>query len=169
MIIAILFVLLVAFSCMRSLSLIGLVIIIINLRLVVASYFYLAFNSILALMWVLVYLGGMIVCFTYLLFITGRERGRAQLKGVFCASGQYPVLIMVGLIVSKMVAVNRRWLINQIPKVSGNMMVSGEGYLQITSHPWIFLFLSSRILLFVTFQILILLNLKGKDFSLYHL
>jgi len=151
-----------------NISTINLVITIINIRLCVSLVFYWKFGSILALIWVLVYLGGMMVCFVYILFITSTDGGISQrLRRSTELSSSVVVLLFI-TVAWKAFLINS-WNLYKLQFVnwSNSVILSGEIYSQIISQSPLFFFISTFILLYGLLQVLSILNLKNKVRSYY--
>ena len=163
-----LFAIFTCFCRVWNITTINLVIIIINIRLCVALIFYWKFGSILALIWVLVYLGGIIVCFVYILFITSSDGGNSQKFSKFTKLNNYIVVFLLITIAWKALLV-KSWNLYSLQFVNwrSGIISSSEIYSQIVSQSPVFFFISAVILLYGLLQVLSMLNLKNKTRSYY--
>ena len=140
MIILILFALLSCSGRVWNISAINLILFIIGISLCVSLAFYCKFGSILALIWVLVYLGGIIVCFVYVLFINFNTVGNPQKNEGF--TRLFGVVVFI-LIYGKIFL----FRIGNLHKLQliiwgGRIVVSNEIYSQIISQSPIFFIVS---------------------------
>ena len=156
------------FGRVWNISSINLVIIIINIRLCVSLIFYCKFGSILALIWVLVYLGGIIVCFVYILFITSTDGGISQRLIGSTKLNSLVVVILFVTVAWKAFLINS-WNLYKLQLVNWNssIILSSEIYFQIISQSPLFFFISAFILLYGLLQVLSMLKLKNKTRSYY--
>ena len=169
MIILILFALLSCSGRVWNISAINLIMFIIGISLCVSLAFYCKFGTILALIWVLVYLGGIIVCFVYVLFINFNTVGNPQRNEGFTRLYGVVVFIFFIVIYGKIFL----FRIGELHKLQlviwgGRIVVSNEIYSQIISQSPIFFIVSAIILLYGLIQVLSMLNLKNKTRS-FHL
>ena len=163
-----LFGILACFGRVWNVSSINLVIIIINIRLCVSLIFYWKFGSILALIWVLVYLGGIMVCFVYILFITSTDGGISQsLIGSSELSTSVVVVLFI-TVVWKAFLVSSWKLYNlQVVIWNSRIILFSETYFQVISQSPLFFFISAFILFYGLLQVLSILKMKNKTRSYY--
>jgi len=157
------------FACLcrvKKVSTINLVLIIICMRLCVSYIYYRKFGSLLALIWILVYLGGMMVCFVYILFITFADKEYCQRMGQSIESDNLLAYFLFTSIAWKAFLINS-WNLYLLYFVrwSGSMKIYTEVYSQIICLSPFFFLLSACILLYGLLQILSILNMKNKTGS----
>ena len=157
------------FCNLWHLSTTALVKIIIGMRLCISLFFYCKFGSVLALMWVLVYLGGMMVCFVYVLFIISSDSKLHQKTGGPTTTGRFAVVFSLSILALKVLRI-KSWNLHALHFIRwrSNTILFREMYSQIISQSLIFFFISSIILLYALLQVLSMLNLKNKPRS-HHL
>ena len=154
-------------SCLfrfQGLRIISMVLIIIVIRLIIASVAYWKFRTLLALLWILIYLGGIMVVFVYVLFTVDEEASSRPLGGEFSCSG----LVVTWFIISTIIFCLKMTLGRfdkplAFENISSTYLITySERYLQIVAQSPIFFFsLSISIILFALIQILSMINLKG--------
>ena len=149
----------VSFCGLRRVATTSLVISIICIRLCVALIIYWKLGSIFAIMWILVYLGGMMVCLVYIIFISS-SNSPAWVKINVKSHGIGIFFFVAGC---KILIINSRYLQGLHFSVYGSCQIlSNETYGQIISQSPLFFVLSAFILVYVLLQVLSILNLKIK-------
>ena len=144
-------------------SITNLVIIIIGIRVCVSLLFYGKFGSILALIWVLVYLGGIIVCFIYISFITLSDNNISQSFRRASENNRLLILIFFFIVVCKTVSVRSGNFGNfHLDSWSSSVILFNETYSQIVSQSPFFFLISAIILLYGLMQVLSIFMLKTK-------
>ena len=147
-------------------SVINLITIILSMSLCLSILFFLKRGTVLALIWLLVYLGGIMVCFVYILFIVYSRNllisSSFQTVHVCARINLLILVIKLFLLIDKSSFNTNFW-----SNVSLDVMTFSEAYLQLAS-------LSSSRFLFLSFiltirvvQILSILQLKAKAQNVY--
>lgn len=154
------------FGRVWNISTVNLVLNIISMRLCVSLIFYWKFGSILALIWVLVYLGGMMVCFVYILFITYSDSHIS--KKLIKSNELYslPTVTLFTMILLKSILIICWGIYKpQLVNWTSSAITFRETYTQISSQSPFFFFRSAIVLLYGLMQILFILNMKNKTRS----
>jgi len=163
-----LFVFLACFCSVWNVTIIFLVIVIIIIRLCVAFICYRKFSSILALIWVLGYLGGIIVCFVYVSFLTTTDRNIPKKIRKPTELNSYLVVFLFILMVCKVIIIKSSNLYElQFVRWRASSIIFRETYSQIISQSPLFFFITAFILLYGLLQVLSMLNMKNKASSYY--
>jgi len=149
----------VSFCGLRRVAPTRLVISIICIRLCVALIIYWKLGSIFAIMWILVYLGGMMVCLVYIMFISS-SNSPAWVKTNVKSHGIGIFFFVAGC----KILIIKSWYLQglQFPVYGSCQILSNETYGQIISQSPLFFVLSAFILVYVLLQVLSILNLKNK-------
>lgn len=161
-----LFLRLVCLCRLRNMSIINLILLIISISLCISLIFYWKYGSIFALLWVLLYLGGMMVCFVYFLFVMVSAEKSPQSPMVsnwFRSSWK----IVIFTIFIRKVLITKPWKLYgfQVTPWGSSLILSSEVYGQIVSQATSFFFVSILLLLYGLLQILSMLNIKRKSRS----
>ena len=169
MIILLLFAFLSCFCRVWNVTIIFLVIVIIIMRLCVSLIFYRKFRTLLALIWILVYLGGMMVCFVYVSFLTTTDRNipKGLKKPTELNSHLVPILLFPIIVCKFLISESLNLYRLHFVKMGGGIMVFSERYSQIISLSPLFFFMIAFILLCGLLQVLSMLNIKNKASSYY--
>lgn len=142
---------------------------IIIIRCSISLIIFWKFSSILSLLWIIVYLGGMMVCFVYILFITypttpqldGHQNNAwGGVKGRRFLPISSIILALKGLS-TRLVGVYN-W---ELSVVNIRTMVQTESYSQIVSQAPFFFILLAIIALYSSLQVIRILRLKSKRIS----
>lgn len=153
-----------SYGRLSGLSVITLVVIILAIRAITSLAIYWKLGSILSLIWILVYLGGMIVVFVYILFMRLGEKGETGYPNVRAKHLKtHPFWCwLCFIIIFKWFATLwwREYGSSSISWVS--RILHREGYIQISPLSTRFFLLSTVVLLYSLFQVLNILNLKNK-------
>lgn len=149
---------------LRRVRLLSLVLIIIFISFSISCYAYTIFCSTLSLIWLLVYLGGIIICTVYILFIT-IEKEEPQ---IICAINEAVIdkFILVRILTIFSVKFSAlEWGRNLTNHHLCWMRVSifRETYCQMVVQSPFFFFFSIIILIYSLFQIITLITLKSKN------
>jgi len=158
-----LFRVLICFCRVRRFYTTNLIKIIISISLCISMLFYRKFGSVLALIWILVYLGGMMVCFVYVLFIISSDIDISQKIGRPTSIGSMLFALFPFFILLKG-SIIKSWNLHTLQYVNwrSTVMLFREIYSQIISQSPLFFLISSMVLLFALLQVLSMLNLKNK-------
>ena len=149
----------VSFCGLRRVATTSLVMSIICIRLCVALIIYWKLGSIFAIMWILVYLGGMMVCLVYIIFISS-SNSPAWVKTNVKSHGIGIFFFVAGC---KILIIKSWYLLGLHFSIYGSCQIlSNETYGQIISQSPLFFVLSAFILVYVLLQVLSILNLKNK-------
>jgi len=144
----------------------SLVVGVIVIRCSISLILYWKFNSILALLWIIVYLGGMMVCFVYILFIAHSEDPqfyKSHVNSWKGLQGLNIILIFRMILTLKGISTRRGENFDWIsPMVDIKLIVHTESYCQIVSQTSSFFLLLVFIVLYNLLQVIRILRFKSK-------